>query len=333
MSSVKATAPGKLILSGEHSVVYGAPALALAVDKQVVAQYGATNNPSLTISSDLFPSKALDLPDLSRLPESLDKRFQAYISGQFSIADVLGEDIDLLFYVYAQTAKDFAGEVSIHSELPLGAGMGSSAAVIAAVLKLSEFLADSESSADEFMNKVRFCERLQHGRGSVLDAAAVTFGGLVKVQSENVEPLSTLIGEGWYHLNTGTPRCTTGATVDYVRQSFSDSSIWSEFATITEKLSASLSDPQSVLESVRQNQRLLQAIGVVPESVKHIVQVIENMGGAAKISGAGAYCGDCGGQLLVYLPDGNRPQVESQLGMNLSLLKQSFQGARLVHDH
>ena len=333
MSSVKATAPGKLILSGEHSVVYGAPAIALAVDKHVVAQYGATNPPSLTISSDLFPHKTLDLPDLSFLQECLDRRFQDYISGQLSIADVLDENIDLLFYAYAQSAKAFAGEVSIRSELPLGAGMGSSAAVIAAVLKLGEFLADAESSADEFMKKVRFCERLQHGRGSVLDAAAVTFGGLVKVQSDKVESLSTLIGEGWYHLNTGTPRCTTGATVDYVRQSFSDSNIWSEFATVTEKLSVSLSNSQSVLESVRQNQGLLQAIGVVPESVKHIVQMIENMGGAAKISGAGAHCGECAGQLLIYLPDDNRLQIEAKLDMNLSLLKQSFQGASLVHGH
>lgn len=333
MLSAKATAPGKLILSGEHSVVYGAPAIALAVDKHVVVDYRSTDTSSLTISSDLFPSKTLDLPDLSILQENLDARFHAYISGHNSIADVLSEDVDLLFYVYAQAMKASAGVVSIQSELPLGSGMGSSAAVIAAVLKLSEYLAGHVTPTDEFLNKVRFCERLQHGRGSALDAAAVTFGGLVKVQAEKVEPLSTSIGEGWYHINTGTPACSTGETVDFVRQHFSESSIWSEFSAITEMLCDSLSKPQQVVETVRENQRLLQRIGVVPDRVKQIVQIIENMGGAAKISGAGAHCGDCGGQLLVYLPDNNLSQAEEKLGISLSPLKQSHQGAQLVDEN
>ena len=50
-------------------------------------------------------------------------------------------------------------------------------------------------------------------------------------------------------------------------------------------------------------QRLLDYIGVVPTPSARFVAAVEETGGAAKISGAGAVAGDNGGAMVVYQPD------------------------------
>jgi len=52
--------------------------------------------------------------------------------------------------------------------------------------------------------------------------------------------------------------------------------------------------------SIRENHRLLSDIGVVPHRVQHLIAEIENVGGAAKICGAGSVSGDHAGVVWVY---------------------------------
>ncbi|HSN85918.1 MAG TPA: hypothetical protein VL025_04125, partial [Thermoanaerobaculia bacterium] len=65
-------------------------------------------------------------------------------------------------------------------------------------------------------------------------------------------------------------------------------------------------DPDRALHLIRDHEACLEGLGVVPEQVRNLVRQVEDEGGAAKISGAGALSGPGAGSLLVYHPDRER---------------------------
>ncbi|MEO0664794.1 MAG: GHMP kinase, partial [Pseudomonadota bacterium] len=192
---------------------------------------------------------------------------------------------------------------------PLGAGMGSSAAVVAATIVLYEDLLGQEQSIPQRYEKVRFFERLQHGKGSAIDASAVVFGGLNRVQSDAVTPMDLpdghgLTSGGWYWVQLGTPVSKTGECVAKVREMHGDdTALWAEFEACTEDFAKVIGEDANPVEVVRANHRLLQRIGVVPQPAARFADAVEALGGAAKVSGAGAVRGEAAGVMLVYLED------------------------------
>lgn len=331
---LSAKAPGKLILSGEHSVVYGAPAIAFAVTNAVTATFTPSESNSLTLCSSAFSEDGLNncspFSDLSCLAEQLDQRFEQFLKGNLPIQAVLNSPLDLLFYTAYQGGIKQPGTISLTSDIPTGAGMGSSAAVIAALLKLFQSAPNSalvESLKSHFFKKVKYCERLQHGKGSAVDAATVTYGGMVKVQGDSVSVIDVELGPGWYRYNTGTPSCSTGETVAFVRKYFADSEIWQSFSKTTELFAESAGKVESLFSAIQLNHKLLNDIGIVPSSVAKLIESIEGLGGAAKVCGAGAHIGQSAGQILVFLPDQNVDEISEKIGISLIPLEQQSDGA------
>ncbi|MGB0466766.1 MAG: mevalonate kinase family protein [Pontibacterium sp.] len=329
---MKAIAPGKVILSGEHSVVYGAPAIALAVTEHIQATFQPDNSGYLSIDTGEADIYRLAGDQLPALKNQCDLRYHAFEAGKQSVSCLLDHAQDLLLYALAQQESLPSGCLSTTSTLPTGSGMGSSAAAIAATLLLSEQLTGRPRTLSERFELVRYCERLQHGRGSAIDAAAVTYGGLVRVQQNQISHLDCHLGEGWYRVNTGQPSVTTGQCVEAVRQAFASSSIWSEFAAITDQFIDALSDPDTLKTLLSANHQLLERIGVVPEPVAAFIRQVELQGGAAKISGAGAHQGKGGGLVLLYLPEGHAQDLCETFAYSCSPLKEDSLGARSIND-
>ncbi|WP_299179195.1 mevalonate kinase [uncultured Neptuniibacter sp.] len=329
---MKAKAPGKLILSGEHSVVYGAPAIAFAVDNFVTATFSPDHSGQISIETDRVGRFHASLNEIDQLSLKLDERYERFIEEEIAVTDLLASPGELIFYSLSKFPSIQGGRISITSTIPVGSGMGSSAAVIAATLKLAESISEvTLPSLYAFAEQVRYCERLQHGRGSMIDAAATTFGGAVRVQGEVVEPLQLSLGSGWYRCHTGEPDGSTGEVVAEVRRRHQKSDIWSEFSDIAARWTQGLSHSE-IVELVRQNHRLLNCIGVVPEKVRVLISEVERMGGAAKICGAGAVKGEKAGTVLVYLPELFSSQAVQALGIELIPLQQVNQGAHLAKD-
>ncbi|ANG62131.1 mevalonate kinase [Marinobacterium aestuarii] len=325
-------APGKIIISGEHSVVYGAPALALAVDRQMRVSFEPDRLPRLSWQTH-EKTHVLGFDKFHSLRTRLDSYFERYLRGELSIGQILKKPAELVFY-----AVDMArllsglehlhgGRVNIDSDIPIGAGMGSSAALIASLLKLFGEFDDIEA----LVQQVRHCERLQHGQGSAIDAATVCHGGLVKVHGGAVSRLPLAeqgLGEGWFWLFTGTPAASTGACVDRVRRNFAGSAIWKDFAAVTDHVEQALLQGASLLDPVRENHRLLTRIGVVPAPLVRLAEQVEQRGGAAKVCGAGSVSGDQGGLMLLWLPEGSPDRLNLAPDWRWGKLKEDRQGVR-----
>ncbi|MFY0596726.1 MAG: hypothetical protein JXQ85_09870 [Cognatishimia sp.] len=326
-----AHAPGKLILSGEHSVLYGAPALAMAIAQytEVWFQPLSPGEGLKTAFQNLSAGASYPLKMLGNFKSSLDQRFDQFLRGDLEVHKILTRPDDLAVYTLASLLQDAAesqdgeitgigavghlpapGQLGSRSDLSIGAGMGSSAAVVAATTVLFETLLDRPKTLEERYKRVRFCERLKHGKAGPIDASAVVRGGLVKVNGTSVEVPQVpkdhglLKGDGWYWVLHGSPESGTGDCVAAVRKAHGhDTPLWDDFAACTHALEDALVTAASPKEAIQENQRLLERIGVVPEAAQRFIQDLGAQGATAKICGAGSVTGDFGGAMLVHWND------------------------------
>lgn len=300
---ISASAPAKLILSGEHAVVYGAPALAAAVSPRAQVRVSELPKPEVVLLLDGIEQR-LSILDCLDMQADLDDAHEAFLDGELEIQDVLESGRQLFFYLAAQWLQPDSRQgvkIELDSAIPIGAGLGSSAATIAAVASaLAQFYGEP-MDASQLIALTRFVERLQHGRGSAIDATTVVQGGVLYLHQDQVETLAPLQGP-WWLVHSGQPQCSTGECVSQVRQQFADSSLWQTFSQVTQGLRQALleHDQAGIISAISANQRLLEQIGVVPAPVQQFIRQLEAKGGAAKVCGAGAIRGDQAGAVLVY---------------------------------
>lgn len=326
---MQAMAPGKLILSGEHSVVYGAPAIAIAVASFVTATFRPNSSDNVTLVTH-NGSRTQSIESLADIQACLDKRYEQFEHEDITIRDVLTDPTDLLFYTLAYARFDAAGTIHMDSELPIGGGMGSSAACIAALLRLSECVQQTPpQTAQSLAQHVQYCERLQHGKGSLIDAATISCGGMVKVTSTRTESLPITLNGHWYIWNSGTPESTTGEVLCAVRKRVNGSDIWQEFAHTTQTLEAAIAqnNAASIKNGLAHNHALLCDIGVTPERIATTIHTIEQCGGSAKICGAGSIKGNTAGQVLVYFPDQPSSDTLARINVPITPLRPALRGA------
>lgn len=168
-TSARATATGhahaKAILLGEHAVVYGAPALAvplhgLGVTAQVRPSSGGTS-----IDSELFTGPIGEAP----------ARLQPVLTALRAAFEHHGEQATV--------------DLQLRSGIPYERGLGSSAAVAAAVARAVADLGDDDLAPDDLYELVQQAERVAHGNPSGLDARAVTSPGPIRFDAGRAAPV------------------------------------------------------------------------------------------------------------------------------------------------
>lgn len=310
---MKVYAPGKLILSGEHAVVHGQPALAMAVNRYAVASVGSGTQPAVLLHlADLAHSSSLTWQDLAVLKNKLKRKYQRFMRGEYHIRDVLRKPFELVQAALGIMAGKHnltlpdGMKIQVSSDIPIGSGMGSSAASILCVMKAASLHLNIPVSADILYQMALEAENLQHGQSSGLDLKVSLHGGCVYVHGATL--LQRTVPSFKLHLiQTGTPETSTGECVKQVAHHFSAAKC-DEFAKVTNQMDLALqhSDQGGFQSAIQHNHQLLTSIGVVPERVQNFIHEVEKTGGAAKICGAGSVAGDAAGVVLALVPDEER---------------------------
>jgi mevalonate kinase len=277
--------PGKVILMGEHAVVYGKPALIAAINKRLTV--------SLKDASS-FNIKAVE--------------GEAYI--RYCI-DIVCKHFQINFLPKVS--------VEISSDIPIGAHLGSSAALSAGIVGAFSFYFKKIWNP-QLINQLAYeCEKKIHVNSSGVDPAAVVSGGLIWYRREleflrSIWQMQFSIPKSlnhFYLVDSGRPLESTGEMVEFVRLQFTGHSsrykkIFDDNEIQTKNIAGALkeSNTADLIGAMRKGERTLEAMGVVGKKVQPLLRLIEKNDGAAKILGGGGRKNGVG-FILVYHHDIN----------------------------
>lgn len=335
--TLTARAPGKLIISGEHAVVYGQPALAMAVDRYTSSTINWHVDSEIKFKFlNLFYATSLTLKALQQLKQKLTQDYNHFLHGQCQIRAVLKRPYELLQYAAANVLDKLnvvltsGVEITVHSNIPIGCGMGSSAAaVLSTVYAMTNFL-ETTWPAHEYATLSTQIENLQHGKSSGLDVHLATYGGCVRYAG-GVAEARPVPQFPLYIVNTGAPESSTGECVSAVAAKLQDPALANEFAAVTNLIDQAMLN-HNLLDfksGIRSNHALLQEIGVVPTKVAEFIHALETYGGAAKICGAGAISGTNAGVVLICA-DADVATIAQQHGYTLQAIQVDTHGTRII---
>jgi len=272
---VNASAPGKIILFGEHAVVYGRPALAAPVT-QVHVDVEITESESAGIW--------IDAPDINLHAEVNT------LPSDHPIASVIH---NIFFLSRISPFPDL--KINIRSTIPVASGLGSGAAVTVALTRaLSSYI--QYPMSDEDVNAFTFeIEKLHHGTPSGIDNTVVTYAKPVYfIKGQPIEtftatnPFTIVIG------NTGIPAPTKESVADVRNLWEADHQKWGD---IFDQIGAIVKQAKVAIESgalatlgelMYQNHVLLQLLTVSSVELDSLVFAANQAGAlGAKMSGGG----------------------------------------------
>lgn len=301
-------APAKVILTGEHSVVYGSPAIALAVNRFATTEIRADIEQGFLFTlSDLRTTLRLTLTTLKKVRDRLLEAYRYFVEGKAGIRDVVKAPADLFQYTLlslieaCQITPLHGLDIKISSTIPIGCGMGSSAATIVSFVKAILHFFHIDKGIEWIEKLICEVECFQHGRASGVDSFISLHGGCVRFCKGQKPVRLPLPKIPMWIIVTGTPESSTGECVSSVFEKWGkDNALWKDFEDVTCAFERELqkNDTEAISFIMKENHRLLQTIGVVPDKVSQFIQEVEKQGGSAKISGAGSIRKDAGGIVI-----------------------------------
>ena len=310
---VQASAPAKVILFGEHAVVYGYPAIAVALNLR--AKVSASLIEQNTSSNDSYLYLiAKDYNIERKIGVSNQEEFQRLTNTEKKVI----EPFLTLIKVFQQKFETlFSVKIEVTSSIPKGAGLGSSAAVsVATSTALSELLGIDLSLA-EISALAYEAEKVLHGTPSGIDNTTATYGAGLIYEKGSFTPIELpeiplIIG------NTGVERQTRKLVgyVRYLHDKYPEivSPILEQMGKITREAISILKnndnlDLQRLGELMNINHGLLSAVGVSSLELDVLVNEARKHGAlGAKLTGAGG-----GGCMIALIDDNSKETVKRAL--------------------
>ncbi|MCE4612801.1 MAG: mevalonate kinase [Desulfurococcales archaeon] len=303
MRRVVASAPGKVILFGEHFVVKGCLGIASAINVRVQAEARLTRGEKLRLYSRNLGFRVVLRKDmeLEELPE--DARPFASI----------------LRYLVSQGYNFLGAEIEIRSHLPPGAGLGSSAASAAAfALAYTHLHGDALDKHRLFIASLE-AEKIAHGKPSGIDPTISVYGGWIAYRRDKgASRVNARLDAGYRFIvaDTGVRR-KTGPIVESVLALAEKrwdvlKHVYRAAEEVSEKALRALEigDYETIADLMNISQGLLNAIGVSSLEIEKLIAIARSSGAlGAKLTGAGR-----GGSIVVLAPSDSSRVTETLKG-------------------
>ncbi|HEY7777187.1 MAG TPA: mevalonate kinase [Nitrososphaeraceae archaeon] len=287
------SAPAKVILFGEHFVVYKNPAIVAAINRRIRVQVQLNDKSRINIRSG---ENSLSVPINSN---------DNYIMSHDTNSIALFPIFKCIKYVFQEkNLSNVGANLEIESQIPYGEGLGSSAAsCVSSVAALYSLFSDLDKT--QIYETARLMEQNIHTNSSGVDCYVSTFGGIVNFDPE--KGFSSVVPNKKFTLLIGNSgiKHSTGKVVSQVRQFRQENS--SVFKDLTSKaheicksavISMNQGDESELGNLLSENHKLLSALGVSHPMVEKMIETcLDNGAFGAKLTGAGM-----GGAVIALIP-------------------------------
>jgi mevalonate kinase len=311
-STIAGTAPGKVILFGEHAVVYGQPAIAvpvMTVQARASVAVGEAGSGVWLVASDLPAPDGCGVGCRYRLRDA-------------DAHDPLRAAVELALNRFGGLPKNDLPErepdivITITSTIPIARGLGSGAAVATAVVRALAWYFGRRPACSEVSALVYEVEKLHHGTPSGIDNTVIAYE----------QPVYFARGEGMMPLRVGNPftlviadsgvPSSTRLVVEAVRHGWQADSqryeaLFARIGAIARQAKELVEqgDQVSMARLMDENQALLVQLGVSSRELDRLVAAARAAGAlGAKLSGAGR-----GGYMLAVTRPGGVAAVMDAL--------------------
>jgi len=283
----KASAPGKIILFGEHFVVYGVKAILCAINKRISVTAEKISENKILIESSV--GNLVSVPN--RPINEIDFELRPF----YYLADMM-----------IQKFNEKSGiKITIDSDIPLGVGLGSSSACcVAGAAAISGVF--TKNSKEEILQMAIEAEKTIFPNTSGADCTVCIYGGLIQYDKQNGH--SKIQSEPNFHLVIVNSKIehSTKEVVSNVKE-FKEkneeefSSICNEETNLIEDVLICLknNDLKGIGKDMIKNQEYLETIGVSNEKLRNMIELATKFSFGAKLTGAG------GGGCIFALTDKN----------------------------
>ena len=286
----KASAPGKVILFGEHFVVYGVKAILCAIDKRITVTAEKIDGRKISIKSNIG--------NLELEPEKLISEIDSPLKPFYYLADKMIKN------------QNIGIEIVVESDIPLGVGLGSSSACcVAGAAAIGGLF--KKSSKEEILELAIEAEKTIFENTSGADCTVCTYGGIMEYTKK--KGFHKIESEPNFHLVIANSNIehSTELVVNEVKQ-FKEKDE-AGFSSLCDKESKLVEGVLELLKEnnisklgnkVQENQEYLETIGISNNKLREMIKIGQQESFGAKITGAGG-----GGCIYALTDESNLEQT------------------------
>ena len=288
-----ASAPGKIILFGEHFVVHGTKAILAAIDKRVTVTSTFTDNKTIKVNSQLG---TIEVP-ISSSHEEVKSEFRPFV---------------YLANKIINSEQNVSGlEITIDSDIPIGVGLGSSSACcVAATASISELF--NELSSEEILKMSIEAEKTIFPDTSGADCTVCTYGGMIEYPS--IEKIDNTFDLNLLIVNSMIPHNTKNSVEKVSKFKKNDEVRFSQLCDLETKLIDEVvtamknNDVTAFGLKMSENQKHLEEIQISNDTLRDMISSLKEISLGTKITGAGD-----GGCIIALVKDENMDKVPALL--------------------
>lgn len=298
-------APGKIILLGEHAVVYGQPALAATLDR------------GIRVAVSKLPREEARGPVLRGTGFGIDATARPDPEGQGP--EALRRALSRLVELYGERVRELL--FVVEGAIPAGCGLGSSAALSVALIRGVHRFFGEKISPEEVIEQAFVLERVFHGNPSGVDHSVIAHGGLVWFQRrpdeakpviERVLPSRRLrFAVGLAGAHAGTAHAVGALRERAKRHPALYQHLWEGIGQLVREARSCVESGHlgALGELMDLGQGYLNALGVSTPAIEALCAIARDRGAlGAKLTGAGG-----GGAVIALVDDDPEPVVRAFL--------------------